>query len=56
MVIECVGDKIKVWVNDDLVNYGFDCEATKGQIALQAEGSEVEFKKVLLTPITELSE
>ena len=56
MVIECLEDKIKVWVNDDLVNYGFDCEATKGQIALQAEGSEVEFKKLLLTPITELSE
>lgn len=55
MVIECVGDEVKVWVNDDLVNYGFDCQATKGQIALQAEGSEVEFKKVLLTPITELS-
>lgn len=55
MVIECVGDKVKVWVNEDLVNYGFDCDATKGQIALQAEGSEVEFRKVLLTPITELS-
>ena len=56
MVIECVGDKVKVWVNDDLVNYGFDCEASKGQIALQAEGSEVEFRKVLLTSIKELSE
>ncbi len=55
MVIECLGDKIKVWVNGDLVNYGYDCQATKGQIAIQAEGSEVEFKKVLLKPITELS-
>jgi 3-keto-disaccharide hydrolase len=55
MVVECLGDKIKVWVNGDLVNYGYDCQATKGQIAIQAEGSEVEFKKVLLKPITELS-
>ena len=39
-----------------LVNQGFDCTAQKGQIALQAEGSEVEFKKILLTPITKLSE
>ncbi len=39
MVIECVGDEIKVWVNGDLVNYG-DCTATKGQIAVQAEGSD----------------
>jgi len=55
MVVECVGSEVKVWVNDDLVNYGFDCDASKGQIALQAEGSEVEFRKVALTPITELS-
>ena len=56
MVIECVGREIKVWVNGDLVNYGFDCTAEKGQIALQAEGSEVEFRKLLLTQIHKLSE
>ncbi len=55
MVIECLGDEIKVWVNDDFVNYGFDCEASKGQIAIQAEGSEVEFRKLLLTPIKAFS-
>jgi hypothetical protein len=55
MRIECVGDEVKVWVNGDFVNHGFDCEATKGQIAIQAEGSEVEFRKLLLTPIDELS-
>ncbi|QGY42214.1 DUF1080 domain-containing protein [Maribellus comscasis] len=55
MVIECVGDEIKVWVNDDLVNYGFDCTATKGQIAVQAEGSEVEFRKLEITPVSELT-
>ena len=44
MIIECVNDGIKVWVNSDLVNYGYNCTATKGQIALQAEGSEVEFR------------
>ena len=51
MIIECVGDEIKVWVNGDLVNYGYNCTATKGQIAVQAEGSEVEFRKLELTPI-----
>ena len=56
MVIECFGDAIMVWVNDDLVNHGMDCTAQKGQIALQAEGSEVEFRKVQLTPIDSLSE
>ncbi len=56
MVIECVGREVKVWVNGDLVNYGYDCTADRGQIALQAEGSEVEFRKLVLTPINKLSE
>lgn len=51
MVVECVADTIKVWVNKDLVNYGYNCTATKGQIAVQAEGAEVEFRKIDLTPI-----
>jgi hypothetical protein len=55
MIIECVGNSIKVWVNDQFVNHGFECTARKGHIALQAEGSEVEFRKLALTPIAELS-
>jgi hypothetical protein len=55
MVIECVDREIKVWVNGDLVNYGYDCTADRGQIALQAEGSEVEFRKLVLTPIKRIS-
>jgi hypothetical protein len=51
MVIECKDSEIRVWVNNDLVNYGFNCTALKGQIALQAEGSEVEFRKIELTPL-----
>lgn len=55
MIIECFDNSIMVWVNGDLVNHGFDCTAKEGQIALQAEGSEVEFRKLLMTPITKLS-
>ncbi|MGN6435642.1 MAG: 3-keto-disaccharide hydrolase [Agriterribacter sp.] len=55
MVVECIKDSIRVWVNNDLVNDGYGCTATRGQIALQAEGAEVEFRKVELTPITQLS-
>ena len=51
MVIECVGNKVKVWENGDLVNDGYDCTADKGHIALQAEGSEVEFRMLELTPV-----
>ena len=55
MTIECVKDTIKVWVNNDLVNEGFNCTATQGQIAVQAEGSEVEFRKIDLLPISSIS-
>ena len=55
MTVECVGNSIKVWVNGDMVNYGFNCTASKGNIALQAEGSEVEFRKIVLTAIKKIS-
>ncbi len=51
MVVECLGNTIKAFVNGKLMNEGYNCTANKGQIALQAEGSEVEFAKVLLTPL-----
>jgi len=51
MTVECVADTVKVWVNNVLVNYGTNCTATRGQIAVQAEGSEVEFRKLELTPV-----
>ena len=56
LVIESVGDEVKVWLNETLVNYGYNCTSQKGKIALQSEGSEIEFKRVELTPITEITE
>lgn len=53
MTIEARGDEIIVHVNGDLVNHGKKATAIKGRIALQAEGSEVEFRKVDLTPLAE---
>lgn len=50
MVIEARGRTIKVWVNGDLVNEGFNATAQEGAIALQAEGSEVEFRRIELAP------
>lgn len=55
MVVECLEAEVKVTLNDVLVNHGSGATASKGQIALQAEGSEVEFRKVMLTPIKKLS-
>ncbi len=55
MVIEAVGRAIRVWVNGTLVNDGSNATADHGQIALQSEGSEVEFRKLSLTPISSLT-
>lgn len=55
MRIECYKDKVRVWVNGVMVNDGYNSTATKGQIALQAEGAEVEFRKVVLKSIKKLS-
>ncbi|MCH7904501.1 MAG: DUF1080 domain-containing protein [Armatimonadetes bacterium] len=52
MVIECRGDEIKVWMNGDLVNDGVGCSVSKGQIALQSEGAEVEFRKLEMTKLS----
>jgi hypothetical protein len=51
MIIEAVGNSIRVWVNGDLVNEGANATADSGLIALQAEGSEVEFRRLALIPI-----
>ncbi|MGB5554109.1 MAG: DUF1080 domain-containing protein [Flavobacteriaceae bacterium] len=56
MTIECLKNEIKVWLNGDLVNHGYNATASSGQIALQAEGAEVEFRKVDLTPIVKLND
>ncbi len=55
MIIETIGSELKVWVNGDVVNHGTECTADKGQIALQAEGSEVEFRKLELTAIERIT-
>ncbi|MEO6282222.1 MAG: DUF1080 domain-containing protein [Dyadobacter sp.] len=55
MTIECLKNSIKVWLNGELVNYGYNATAEKGQIALQSEGSEVEFKEVKVTSIKSLT-
>ena len=52
MLIECAGNNIKVWVNQVLVNDGTGCTANKGQIAVQAEGAEVEFRKIEMSPLS----
>jgi hypothetical protein len=51
MVIEARGRSITVWVNGDLVNNGVNASVDHGKIAIQAEGAEVEFRKLQLGPL-----
>ena len=52
MTIECKGAEIIVHVNGQLVNHGTNCTANSGKLALQAEGTEVEFRKVELSQLS----
>lgn len=51
MTIECNGVEITVHVNGTLVNHGTNCSAKSGKLAIQAEGTEVEFRKVEMTKL-----
>lgn len=51
MVVEARGNTIKVWVNGTLVNEGHNATVSGGQLALQAEGTEVEFRKIVIGPL-----
>jgi hypothetical protein len=51
MVIEARGATLEVWVNGTLVNDGSGATASQGKIALQAEGTEVEFRRVEIGPL-----
>ena len=51
MVVEARGRGIKVWVNGTLVTEGRNATVDHGRIALQAEGSEFEFRGVEIGPL-----
>jgi hypothetical protein len=51
LVIEARAGTLKVWVNGDFVNEGSNSTVDRGRIALQAEGTEVEFRRVAIGPL-----
>lgn len=51
MTIEARGRSVTVSVNGDLVNNGRNASVDHGRIAIQAEGAEVEFRKVEIGPL-----
>lgn len=49
--ITAIDGRVVLVINGELVNVGRDCSPSEGFIALQSEGSPIEFRKVELTPI-----
>lgn len=48
MEIVCRGDEIMAKVNGDLVNHATNCSETKGAIALQSEGTPIQYRNIRL--------
>ncbi|MEM1246877.1 MAG: DUF1080 domain-containing protein [Acidobacteriota bacterium] len=51
MIVEARERSIRVWVNGTLVNHGTEATASQGQIAIQAEGAELEFRRIEIRPL-----
>lgn len=51
MEITCRGDEVVVKVNGELVNHATKLSQTKGAIALQSEGTPIEFRNIQLRPL-----
>ena len=51
MEVVCQANEIKVQVNGELVNHATNVSETSGAIALQSEGTPVQFRSVRLTPL-----
>ena len=44
---------IDVEVNGEFVNHAENCSVTRGAIALQSEGTPIEYRNIRLRPLTE---
>ena len=44
--IRCLNGEIRLWVNGEEVSGGSDCKPSTGYLALESEGSPVEFKQL----------
>ena len=44
--VRAINGEVRVWVNGEEVNGGRDCSPATGYLALEAEGSRVEFRNL----------
>ena len=50
--ITCEGDRIKVWMNGELVNEGWNAETVAGHICLRCQNTAVEFRNIRIKEST----
>jgi hypothetical protein len=55
MEVTCRGDEVLVKINGKLVNHATNVSQTKGAIALQSEGTPIEFRKITLQALEKRS-
>lgn len=48
----CAGDRVEVWLNGRRVNAAAAVEPSEGRILVQCEGSEIDFRRIELLPLT----
>ncbi len=53
MKITCRGDEMTVFINGELANHGTECTVTEGAIALQSEGTGIEFRDIVIKPLSD---
>ena len=53
MEIVCRGNEIIVQVNGDLVNHATNVSETQGAIALQSEGTPIQYRHIVLRPLND---
>lgn len=51
MKVICRDDEIQVFINGELANHGTECTVTEGAIALQSEGTPIEFREIQIKPL-----
>ena len=50
--ITCKGNEVIVLVNGVLVNHATNCNVTRGAICLQSEGALIEYRNIVLKPLS----
>jgi len=49
--IRCINGEVRLWVNGEEVSGGNECQPATGYVALESEGSPVDFRNIRIRPL-----